>query len=114
MGDQIQGDKIGVQELLTMVSRQYEVFHIMIEEGNYMRRNTDKVVKDWTELLGQRAIWLSDCTKISEVIVSTIQINEGADLTTVINSWDGSTAVAVNRAVGGLVKGVDNREVVRF
>lgn len=114
LGDEIQGDKIGVNELLTMVSRQYEVFHIMIEEGNYMRRNTDKVVKAWTELLGQRAIRLSDCTKISEVIVSAIQVNEGTDFTSVVKSWDGSTAVAVENAVRGMVKGVENSAVVRL
>lgn len=114
LGDKIQGDKIGVNELLTMVSRQYEVFHIMIEEGNYMRRNTDQVVQKWTELLGQRAIRLSDVTKLPEVIVSAIQVNEGTDVTHVIGSWDGSTSLVVENSIRGMVKGVDDSAVVRF
>jgi hypothetical protein len=114
LGDDIQGDKIGVNELLTMASRQYEVFHIMIEEGNYMRSHTDQVIKAWTDLLGQRAIRLSDVTKLPETIVSTIQVNEGTDFKTVVRSWDGSTAVVIENAVKNMVTGVENREVVRF
>jgi hypothetical protein len=114
LGDKIQGDHIGVNELLTMVSRQYEVFHIMIEEGNYMRRNADKVVKSWTELLGQRAIRLSDVTKLPETIVSILQLNEGTTLDTIVSSWDKSTSLVIQNAVKDMTKGVEDRSVVRF
>jgi hypothetical protein len=114
LGDKIQGKKIGVNELLTMVSRQYEVFHIMIEEGNYMRSHTDQVVQKWTELLGQRAIRLSDVTKLPETIVSILQLNEGTTLDTIVGSWDKSTSLVIQNAVRDMTKGVENREVVRF
>jgi len=93
------------KELLSMVSRQYEVFHIMIEEGNYMRSAHDRVVNEWTNLLGQRAIKLSDHTKLAEVIVSTIQVMEGEDKSTVVSSWDGTTGLVVGSAINSLVAG---------
>lgn len=97
-----QFDKIYAQELLTMVSRQYDVFHIMVEEGSYFRSNGDVVVNAWTKLLGQRAIRLSDHTKMSEVIVSALQVMGGEDARSVISSWDGSTGIVVAKAIQDL------------
>jgi hypothetical protein len=96
---------VDLDALLTLVSRQWEIFHIMVAEGSYARMRGDHVKSTWTALLGQRAIWLDDHQKLAEVIVSTIQIYEGADTKAVVDSWDGSTALAVSRAVGGLTKG---------
>ncbi|MDF2880134.1 MAG: hypothetical protein K0R54_691 [Clostridiaceae bacterium] len=109
-----QFDKIEVQELLTMVSRQYEVYHIMVENGNYFRSRGEQVVNAWTELLGQRAIRLSDHTKLAEVIVSTLQIENGADTDKVIKSWDGSTSLVVEKAVSSLSKIDTAGGIVRF
>lgn len=92
-------------ELLTMASRQYKIFHIMIEEGNYMGSDTSYVVDTWTNLLGQRAIRLKDHTKLAEVIVSTIQICEGADKSKIVSSWDGSTGLVIADAINALVAG---------
>jgi hypothetical protein len=89
-------------DLLTIVSRQYEVFHIMVEEGQHMRYHADNVIKSWTELLGQRAIRLSDHTKLSEVIVSIIQTIEGEVKDKITASWDNTTALVVSKAINGL------------
>jgi len=102
LGEKPQFDKITSEELLTMVSRQYEVFHLMVEEGSYFRRNGDKVIKEWTNLLGQRAIRLSDHTKMGEVIISTLQILAGEDIDKVTSSWDGSTGLVVKNAIKDL------------
>ena len=103
-----QFDKISAEDLLTMASRQYDVYHIMVEEGSHFRRSGTKVVKEWTELLGQRAIRLSDHKKLGEVIVSTIQIAEGESVDKVVSSWDGSTSVVVAKAIESLSKNVSN------
>jgi len=102
LGYRPQFDRISAQDLLTMVSRQYEVFHLMVEEGSHFRTHGDRVVREWTNLLGQRAIPLSDHTKMGEVIVSTLQVAEGADVRNVISSWDGTTSVVVAKAVNSL------------
>jgi hypothetical protein len=90
------------EQLLTLVLRQWEVFHIIIEEGIYCAGRRDQVVNAWQKLLGQRAIPLSDHTKLAEVIVSTLQVCEGHHIDRVVDSWDGSTSLVVKRAVGEL------------
>jgi len=107
---------IKTEDLLTMVSRNYEVFHLMVAEGSHMRNSRDTVVSKWTALLGQRAMILEDHTKMAEVIVSTIQANEGMDKDDIINSWDGSTAVVVKTAIDALdaAGGASETGVVRF
>ena len=47
---------------------------------------------------------LTDHTKLSEVIVSVIEVNEGANADEVIDSWSGDTAIAVRNAVTDLEK----------
>lgn len=113
VGDDIEGD-LSAEELLTEVSRQYEVYHLMIEEGNGMRRGGDEVIDKWTNLLGQRAVLVSDCSKIPEIIVSILEVAAGKDTKDVISSWDGSTALAVSRAINGLVAVDDTKELIEF
>ena len=90
--------------LLTEVSRRWEVFHIMVAEGSHARMRPDAVRDSWTNLLGQRAIWLEDHRKLAEVIVSVMQIHEGADAHAVADSWDGTTSLTVRNATAGLSK----------
>lgn len=115
LGEKPQFDKISAEELLTMVSRQYEVFHLMVEEGNYFRGHGDRVVSEWSKLLGQRAIRLSDYKKMGEVIISTMQVVAGESVDKVVSSWDGSTSVVVHKAIKDLANlSVTTDAVVRF
>lgn len=88
------------EELLKMASEKYQVFHLVVEEGTNYERDT--TMEAWKTLLGQRAIPLSDHKDMAEVIVSLIQVNEGARKEEVIESWDGSTSVVVAKAIEGL------------
>lgn len=117
--DRILGDKIerdlSSRELLTMVERSYNVFHLVVEEGDHVRRNgIDKVMSKWTDLLGQRVLRLSDHKKLAEVVVSAIEVNEGKDSAAVAGSWSGDTSLVVARAVGGLTAAGNAGGVVRF
>lgn len=56
------------------------------------------------KILGQRAMPISDCGKIAEVIVSTLQMMAGEDKDKIISSWDGSTSLVVSKAIQGLTK----------
>ncbi|MDE7206776.1 MAG: hypothetical protein K2N90_06405, partial [Lachnospiraceae bacterium] len=113
VGDDIESD-LTAEELLTEVSRQYEVYHLMIEEGSGMYRGSDPIVAQWTNLLGQRAILVSDCTKIPEIIVSILEVAAGKDAKEVVGSWDGSTSVAVRKAISGLANVDDAKELIEF
>ena len=93
---------ISSKELLAMAERTYHVFHIVVEEGSGCRGNADRVVKSWEALLGQRVLRLSDHRKLSEVIVSAIQVIEGADKAFVASTWSGTTSVVVARAIESL------------
>jgi hypothetical protein len=99
-------DRIANEDLLTLVGRKYEVFHIIVEEGSHARSRGDEVRRRWAELLGQRAIPLADHRKLSEVIVSTIEVVEGRDKAAVAASWGGDTSMVVARAVSGLGAGL--------
>jgi hypothetical protein len=102
------GENISAKQLLTLVSRQWEVFHLMVAEGGTFSES--RCVHPWRKLLGERALTLKDHTKMAEVIVSTIQVIEGAKPKEVVGSWDGNTAMVVHEAINGLTahnKGVD-------
>jgi hypothetical protein len=102
IGDDIQAD-LSAEELLNEVSRTYEVYHLMIEQGSRMRGGgREHIVDKWTNLLGQRAQLVDDVDKIPEVIVSTLQVAAGHDVKEVIDSWDGSTSLTVAKAINGL------------
>lgn len=92
------------EQLLDLASRQYHVFHVVIQEGSNYRVRPHETRSSWTELLGQRALMLSDFTKLSEVIVSAIAITEGEKTEDVTSSWSASTALVVKEAMGGLQK----------
>ena len=90
------------EAVLTMAQRQYEVFHLIIEEGDHCRSFGDETIDAWTKLLGQRAIRVGDHTKIAEIIVSILQREAGVDAAKIASSWDGNTALVVSRAIDGL------------
>lgn len=111
LGDVIEAD-LTWEAILTEVSRKWEVFHLMVEEGSHFRSFGTDVRSAWSKVLGQRAIPLPDHTKLAEVVVSTIQINEGTDAKAVIDSWDGKTAAVVRVATAGLSKSGSDAGVV--
>jgi hypothetical protein len=97
-GDTIQ-DNLTNEQLLAMVSRSYHVYHLIVNQGSHYRGYGARVDSKWRELLGQRAMNLTDHTKMSEVIVSTIQANEGFAKEEILDSWDGKTSLVVAHAL---------------
>lgn len=89
-------ESVEAKALLDAVSQNWEVFHLMV--GSY-----GHAMPRWKALMGERAIEVSDHTKLAEVIVSTIQVVEGqATVDDVAASWSGDTSVVVRNAVSGL------------
>lgn len=100
-GDDIQRD-LTTEELLALVSRGWEYFHLMVTEGSHMRAHPDRVTKAWTDLIGQRALPLTDHTRMAEVIISAAEVASGRDRDTVSKSWSRSTGLVVRNAINGL------------
>lgn len=90
--------------LLEMAKATYNVFHVIVEEGDYASNRPEQVREAWTNLLGQNALPLADHTKLAEVIVSAIQVAEGHDRAEVAKSWDAHTAMVVSRAIHDVVR----------
>jgi hypothetical protein len=90
------------EDVLAMVERTFEVFHVVVEEGSYARSRLDQVMESWTPVLGQRVLRLSNHERLSEVIVSAIEVTEGADAGTVAASWTGETSDVVAKAIAPL------------
>lgn len=116
VGDKLQTESLSNEELLTMVSRSYHVFHVIVEEGSFARQHLEGVTKAWKDILGQNVLNLSDYTKLSEVIVSAIQVVEGEKKTDVVKSWSKATSLVVAKALGELTTNVVGGKtgVVRF
>lgn len=114
-GDDVEDD-LTPQQLLAMAQRSYNVFHIIIEEGNYASSMLGSVQQTWRDLLGSNVLSLSDATKLAETMISAIQVNEGLDVASVAKTWSGETATVVARAVGTMVatRAKSNTGLVRF
>ena len=106
--------------MLSQVCRKYEVFHLCLKEGSNMsgywggQSEADRVVNQWTGLLGERAIPVSDYTKVPQIIVSILEAMAGKSVEEVANSWDGSTAVVVREALAGLANRKEDKDLVEF
>lgn len=88
------------QELYDMASTEWNIFHIILKQGNHASRNFDTVNKSWQRVIGnERTIPLDDHTKIGEVIVSVLEMFAGKSLSATASSWDGSTSITVSSAL---------------
>lgn len=85
----------------------------MVMDGR--SENTVKL-PEWRNLMGERAIAVTDVKAIPEIIVSLLENVAGRDTEEIINSWDGDTRLAVRNALDGLPArktGLPNR-IIRF
>jgi len=103
-GDDIQRD-LTADELLSLVARGWEYFHLMVTEGSHMQAHQGRVTTAWTDLIGQRALPLTDHTRMAEVIISAAEVASGRDRDTVAKSWSGSTSLIVRNAINRLMIG---------
>ena len=102
--DGLQAD-IPFQEVVDAAMKMYNVFHIIVAEGSHCRyHGVDSVKREWVEYLGQNVIVVDDITKIAEVIVSIMEVNEGRSIDDVAASWDGDTSLVVRSAVSDMEK----------
>lgn len=107
LGDSLQAD-LSTRDMLEMTQRAYDVFHIVIKQGDYASHNLDRVMGSWTELLGQRVILLADHTKLAETIVSAIEVAEGRTAEDSAAGW-GAGSHVVHEAVKHLPRGITPR-----
>lgn len=106
IGDDISMD-MSFEDILDASSIMYKPYHIIVAEGYYARRHLDEVRNAWQDYLGQRAIVLTDHTKIAELIVSILEIESGRDVDEVIASWGEDIAAVIGSSYGRLPRRID-------
>lgn len=94
-------------QLIEILTNRYHVFHLRIQQGSSYSQYQDK---DWQSLLGERSLPVPDYTKLSEIIVSTMQIVGGVDRDSVIKSWDDNTAKSVSTALANVSTAVTEKK----
>jgi hypothetical protein len=89
-------------DMLGMASRTWDAFHILLTTVGWSSTpaGRDYAMRTWTPLLGQRVLPCDDPARVAEIVVSAIQVNEGADADSVAASWGGATG----RTVAGALK----------
>ncbi len=102
MGDS-QARTFTAQELYDVVSPEWNVFHIIIKEGNHAQRSFGAVKQSWENVIGvQRTIPMDDHTKLGEIIVSVLEMAAGKSLKETASSWDKKTGLLVDSALKNL------------
>lgn len=91
-------------QALADAQRLYDVYHIVIREGNYARSHYGSMIHAWRDVLGQHVVSLDDHTKLAETIVSIIEVAEGRDAEASAKGW-GHGGRAVLDAVKHLPRG---------
>lgn len=108
IGDDIQAN-ITAEEMLTEVSRKYEVYHLIVDPVAYQSVQTD-----WKKLLGKNCINVEDIDKIPEIIVSILELHAGKSVDEVTASWDGSTSIVVKNSLSDLAVTSGNTSLIEF
>ena len=108
IGDTVEAD-ISAEEILTEVSRKYEVYHLIVDPVYYQQPE-----KTWKAMLGKNCINVENIDKIPEIIVSILELHAGKSVAEVVGSWDGSTAVVVQSAIKDLVVTGTSTDLVEF
>ncbi|MBY3433079.1 hypothetical protein HFN89_02650 [Rhizobium laguerreae] len=124
--DRIEGDDLarimGAQFSQTMTKRQcvdlasqtYEVFHIVLANEGYASHGLRHVLETWNEIMPQRVIQLTDVTKLSETIVSVLQVINGERKEDVAASWGSGSSMVVYDAIKDLQVAKRNKGVSRL
>ncbi len=91
---------LSAAECLALAGRRYEVFHVLLREGYAASRSGfATALASWSPLLGRRLLVLDDTRKLAELVVSAIEVAEGADPRDAAASWGGAAAGSVLAAL---------------
>ena len=99
-GTEVPAD-ITFESILAACKKKYVPYHIIIEEGDHVRSHGLARVKEpWAKLLGQNVIVLSDYTKLAELIVSILEVENGKTVDATADAWaDTGTSVVIRKAL---------------
>jgi hypothetical protein len=89
------------EALLADVEKNWQVFHVIIEQGSYCRRQgADRVAGSWRKLMGNNAIRLRDASYLTDVVIAAARIAQGDDVDAVIGEATAVVAKELRYAFG--------------
>lgn len=65
------------ETLFNEASKEWEIFHVLVEQGDYCRHSKTRAVKSWYNLVGNRLLRLDNKNNLEEVILAAIRVAEG-------------------------------------
>lgn len=88
------------EEIYAMVSAKFHVYHIVIGQGH-----KDDIDSSFGRLMPDRLLFIEgdNADLLPELIVSTIEVNEGRNKQDVAKSWGGDTSIVIADAMRSLV-----------
>ncbi len=99
MGANVENRSFSAAQVLSMASKQWNVYHVIIEEGSHASTYPDVTKEKWRKFLGQRVISLPDHKLLAETIVSTMMHAEGLEKDKILKAWDPSKAKVIGSAM---------------
>jgi len=91
------------EELFELICYEWNVFHVIIKQGNYATRFFSGVKASWDAVIGkQKVLPLSNYEALGETIVSAMEVASGRSVQDVGQSWDGERGEVVREAIGDL------------
>ena len=94
-GDSIE-KAIPTSEILAEVNRKYEVFHLCLAQGGSHKESD---YKRWQDLLGERAILVTDSSKIPEIIISLLEALSGKAVDDIVSIWHNNSMSSLCSAI---------------
>lgn len=79
-----QYEPIAPATALAQAQKKFQVFHVLIEQGNYCRSRKQQTRASWTQLMGNNVVFLRDVNYLTDIVVATMRIASGEDMATVI------------------------------
>ncbi|SOC26773.1 hypothetical protein SAMN05428964_105204 [Thalassospira xiamenensis] len=104
-GDTLQED-LETEQVLQMAERTFDVYHFVLTNVGQARGRRD-TMDEWLKVMGERAVPISDDTKLTEVMISILELRAGRDKDDVVNSWSGDTSLVVADAIKSLTSHTD-------
>lgn len=90
-----EASEVSADVLLEEAKKTYNVFHIHCNDGSYQREVSSK----WANKLKENLIILKDSNDVAEVIATTVAVINGADMKSILSSFNDKTASSVSTAL---------------
>lgn len=91
--------RLSMESLIKRASEQWNLFHLIIEEGSFCRGARTRVITEWNKAIGQHARPVADHRRVAEIIVSILQKESGVSDKEILEGWDLKDKSAIEEAL---------------